>query len=85
MAFVAGHKAQVGAAEGQGHAQRLAFAHGDVRPVFSGGLQQAQGDGVDPHDDLGPGLMGGGHDGVHVLQHPVVVGAAGHRRRRSRR
>ena len=44
-------------------------------PYSPGGFQQAQGDGVDPHDHLGPCPVGGGHNGVHILQHPKVVGA----------
>ena len=70
-----GHKAQVGAAKGERHAQGLALSHGDVHAVLPRGFQQAQGDGVDPHNDLRPRPVGGGDNGVHILQHTEIVGA----------
>ena len=71
----AGHDAQVGAAEADGHAQRLAFADSHVSAILAGGLQQAQGDGVGTHDSLGTHLVGGCHHSVHVFDDAVVVGA----------
>ena len=71
----AGHDAQVGAAEAQGHAQRLAFADSHISAILAGGLQQAQGDGVAAHDSLCAHFVGSCHHSVHVFDDAVVVGA----------
>ena len=49
--LAAGHDAQVGAAVGQGRAERLPFGHGDVGPVVARALQQAQADRIEHGDE----------------------------------
>ena len=54
-----GHEAQVRPAEGEGHAQGLALAHGHVRAAARrGSSATAQAMGLHAHDILGPGLRG---------------------------
>src|SRR5205085_9283678 len=55
-----GEEADIGAAEVQGVADRLAFGDDDVRPHGAGRFQQAERDGLGDDDDQeGPGRMGG--------------------------
>jgi len=52
-----GQKAEVGAAELERNAQRLALSHAEVGPHLPGRLEQRQSEGVGHHNEQRPGLV----------------------------
>ncbi len=52
--LLTGHKAEVGAAEGQGHAQGLALSTAMSTPYSPGVFSRPREMGLTPHDHLGP-------------------------------
>ena len=72
--LVCGHIAQVRPTEGKVQPQGLGLAHGHVRAALAGGLHDRQGDGVTPHDVLGPGGVDALADGFRILDAAEEVG-----------